>query len=62
MHEKTFVIFIQCIVLFSFLGETSVEVEAGENDVADEQETKEEPLDVFYPTDQWQTVKKGKML
>ena len=47
--------------LICFQGEASVEVENGDDEtVTDETENQsKEPVDVFYPTDQWQTVKEG---
>ena len=45
---------------FSFLsGEATVEVEGGESGTVTEQRSEAEPMDVFYPTEQWQTVKEG---
>lgn len=45
-------------------GEASVEVENGDDEaVTDEAENQsKEPVDVFYPTDQWQTVKEGQAI
>lgn len=43
-------------------GEATVEVESNGDGEPTEQETKKEPVDVFYPTDQWQAVKEGQAI
>ena len=40
-------------------GEATVEVEGGESGTVTEQGSEAETMDVFYPTEQWQTVKEG---
>ena len=49
------------MIFNSFAGEGAVEVENGDNDIVNGEtgDQSKEPVDVFYPTDKWQTVKKG---
>lgn len=43
-------------------GEATVEVEGGDDSSDAKQETKKDPVEVFYPTDEWQTVKEGQAI